>query len=105
MRRAPARNGHSLDSVPSPSPVYAFAGTPSRRLLTRPVPAERTNPSGNTIVTLAEQSDEKPAALLKWFYPGRTTGHEFIYPKQEKQQLAQSRQETIVLKGAAQTVD
>jgi hypothetical protein len=69
------------------------------------VPAERTNPSGNTIVTLAEQSDEKPAALLKWFYPGRTTGHEFIYPKQEKQQLAQSRQETIVLKGAAQTVD
>src|SRR5262249_41527355 len=47
------------------------------------VPAEPMNPSGNTVVTLAEQSDERQAALFKWFYLGRATGHEFVYPSKK----------------------
>src|SRR5262245_55109475 len=69
------------------------------------VSAERENRTGNVVITLTEQSNGRPAALLKWFYPGRTTGHEFIYPKQEKLQLAQSQQQTIVAKETVQAGD
>ena len=33
---------------------------------------------------------------MKWFYPGRLTGHEFVYPKQQEQEIAQGKQETFV---------
>ena len=35
--------------------------------------------------------------LLKWFYPGSFTGHEFVYSKQEAMELAQDKQDTIVV--------
>src|SRR5947209_16133455 len=38
----------------------------------------------------------EPDALLKWFYPGRDTGHEFVYSGQQEKQLAQDTQQTIV---------
>lgn len=68
------------------------------------VPAERGEPTGRTVVILAKQSN-RPETLVKWFYPGNTVGHEFVYPKQEEQQLAQSRQQTIAVKGTAQAGD
>ena len=55
------------------------------------IPTSRREPTGDTVVTFAEQDQGTPNVLLKWFYPGRTTGHEFVYPKQERQQLAQER--------------
>ena len=55
------------------------------------VATERMEPTGDTVVTLAEQSNG-PATLVKWFYPDTMIGHEFVYPKQEEQQLAQDRQ-------------
>jgi len=61
------------------------------------IPTERQEPTGNTVVTLAEQGTEKPEALLKWFYPGRETGNEFVYSKQTERELAQGKQETIVV--------
>ena len=61
------------------------------------IPTERQEPTGNTVVTLAEQGTEKPEALLKWFYPGRETGNEFVYSKQTEKELAQGKQETIVV--------
>lgn len=63
------------------------------------VSAERTDPAGDMEITLAEQPNGRPMALLKWFYPGKLTGHEFIYPKQEELQLAQSRKQTDRRKG------
>jgi hypothetical protein len=60
------------------------------------IPTERQEPTGNTVVSLAEQGTEKPEALLKWFYPGRETGNEFVYPKQTEKELAQAKQDTIV---------
>jgi hypothetical protein len=67
------------------------------------VAAERMEPTGDTVVTLAKQTNG-PAALVKWFYPGNTFGHEFVYSKQE-QQLAQDRQQTISVKETAQAGD
>jgi len=61
------------------------------------IPTERQEPTGNTVVALAEQGTEKPEALLKWFYPGRETGNEFVYSKQTEKELAQAKQDTIVV--------
>ena len=60
------------------------------------IPTERQEPTGNTVVALAEQGTGQPEALLKWFYPGRETGNEFVYPKQTEKVLAQAKQETVV---------
>lgn len=59
------------------------------------ISAERPEPAGDTIVTLAERPDG-PDVLLKWFYLGNTTGHEFVYSTHEEQQLAQDREQTTV---------
>ena len=56
----------------------------------------RSKATGNTEVILAKQPEGEPYALLKWFYPGRLTGEEFLYPKAQEQQLAQDRHEDIV---------
>src|SRR5581483_9713785 len=37
-----------------------------------------------TEVTLADPGGTRPEAIVTWFYPGRTIGHEFIYSKQEE---------------------
>jgi hypothetical protein len=62
------------------------------------ITAEREEPTGDTVLVLAEQPQGKPETLVKWFYPGDPTGHELVYSKQEEQQLAQDRQQTIVVK-------
>ena len=61
------------------------------------IPTERQEPTGNTVVALAEQGTGQPEALLKWFYPGLEIGNEFVYSKQTERELAQAKQETIVV--------
>ena len=60
------------------------------------IPTVRPQATGDTEVTLAEQTQGTPNALLRWFYPGRLTGREFVYPKAQEQQLAQDRHENIL---------
>lgn len=69
------------------------------------ISTERPKPAGNTVVTLVQQPDGRPDALLKWFYPGNTTGRQFVYPEQEGQQLAHYRQQTIITEAAAEAGD
>jgi hypothetical protein len=69
------------------------------------VPTERQQPTGESVVTFAEQGAGRPEALLKWFYPGETTGNELVYPKQEEKQLAQDRQQTVFAKDAPESGD
>jgi hypothetical protein len=57
---------------------------------------ERQEPTGDIVVALAEQGAGQPDVLLKWFYPGRETGHEFLYPGQKEKELAQDKQQTVV---------
>ena len=61
------------------------------------IPIDRAEPTGHTTITLAEQGAGKRDVLLKWFYPGSFTGHEFVYSKQEAMEFAQDKQETIVV--------
>jgi serine/threonine protein kinase len=57
------------------------------------------------VLVMAEQGTERPEALLKWFYPGHTTGNEFVYSTHKEQQLAQDRQHTIFAKDTAEAGD
>jgi Protein of unknown function (DUF2911) len=60
------------------------------------IPTESSQEPGDTTVALAEQGAGKPDVLLKWFYPGEQTGHEFVYSNQLEKQIAQDRQQTVV---------
>jgi Protein of unknown function (DUF2911) len=60
------------------------------------IATDRQEPTGHTVITLAEQGAGKPDVLLKWFYPGNLTGNEFRYSDQTERELALAEQETIV---------
>jgi len=57
---------------------------------------ERARETDGTSITLAQRPDGKPDALVTWFYPGRQTGHEFLYSKQEETELTQDAKQTFV---------
>ena len=61
------------------------------------VSAERLEPADDTLITLAEPEAGNADVLVKWFYPGRTIGHEFVYPKQQEVQLARDQQHTLIV--------
>lgn len=58
------------------------------------VPADRKD-AGDTAIVLAKPEGAQPEMLVKWFYPGRLTGHEFLYSKQQEQELAHAARETF----------
>src|ERR1700738_2612566 len=60
------------------------------------IPADRREPTGDTVLAMAKQGSGQPDVLLKWFYPGDDTGHEFVYPREKEKELAQDQHETIV---------
>jgi hypothetical protein len=59
------------------------------------IPAEHLEPSDGEI-TFADRASMQPGALVTWFYPGQTVGHEFLYPKQEEKEIAQAKRYTVV---------
>jgi len=69
------------------------------------ITAERAKPTGEAVVVLADQSEARAETLVKWFYPGDTSGHELVYSKQEEQRLAQAGLQTIVVNETAQPGD
>jgi hypothetical protein len=58
--------------------------------------AERSQTTGHTAFTFAERGSSQPQAIVTWFYPGSTTGHVFLYPKQVQQELAKDNHDTVV---------
>jgi hypothetical protein len=58
--------------------------------------AQRVQATGNSTFTFAERGSSQPQAIVTWFYPGDTTGHEFLYPKQVEKELAKDRHDTVV---------
>jgi hypothetical protein len=45
------------------------------------IPNYRFRATDQTVVTFRERPAGQPEALRAWFYPGRTIGEEFVYPK------------------------
>jgi hypothetical protein len=60
------------------------------------IETDRPEPTDDTAVALVEQGAGKPDVLLKWFYPGREIGNEFVYSKQTEKALEHDKQQTIV---------
>ena len=58
--------------------------------------AERRQASDKSAFTFAAHDSAQPQALISWFYPGDTTGHEFLYPKQVSKELAKTKQVTFI---------
>lgn len=46
------------------------------------IPESRLTPSDEPTVTFEETPAGTPETISAWFYPGRTTGDEFIYPEE-----------------------
>ena len=63
------------------------------------IPTERPNSTDNTAFTFANQGEDQPKAVVSWFYPGRTLGHEFLYPAPQRTEIAQSQHITVVASG------
>jgi hypothetical protein len=60
------------------------------------IATERRTATLDVTITLAERPSSQPEALLNWFYPGSTIGHEFTYSKSEERELAQDKQQVVV---------
>jgi hypothetical protein len=54
------------------------------------LPETRPAPAGEKIVTLYEggMAAGSPEAIKAWFYPGETTGFEFVYPREQAKKAA-----------------
>jgi hypothetical protein len=54
------------------------------------IPSQRHQASDKTIIRFEERAAGSPQAIKAWFYPHRTYGHEFVYPKKEALELAKA---------------
>jgi hypothetical protein len=59
------------------------------------VPTERPRPTDNTVVEFYETADGPQNALKAWFYPGETSGQEFVYPRARAAELADSAKQPV----------
>lgn len=65
------------------------------------IPVERGQVTDTTEVEFAERPHDQPQALLKWFYPGTQTGHEFLYSSKREKEFAQEAKQDVVAPGPA----
>ncbi len=62
-------------------------------------PTIRKESTNRTEVKFAERPHDKPEAMLKWFYPGRLTGHEFLYASSKREKEFTRDPKVYVLAG------
>ncbi|MGA9967807.1 MAG: hypothetical protein WBQ10_21600 [Terriglobales bacterium] len=60
------------------------------------VPIERRQSTNDTQIEFAERPYEKPEALLKWYYPDRLTGHEFLYSLRNEREFAHDGKQDVL---------
>src|SRR5262245_39786711 len=60
------------------------------------IPNERRDPAKDAEVSFMETAGRTPSAVRAWWYPGERTGYEFIYPRAQARQLAQSTGSTVL---------
>jgi len=60
------------------------------------VPKERERVTSDTAFTFAERPAHQPEAILTWFYPGETTGVEFLYSRKEEKELARDLHQNVI---------
>jgi hypothetical protein len=58
--------------------------------------SERPKAADRTTLKFATRESTKGEALVSWFYPGETIGHEFLYSRREEKELSQDQQQIVV---------
>jgi hypothetical protein len=90
------------EGITMPSVVQIFNADRTKLIATvHTIPTTRPETTNNSELTFAEQSKGQPIALISWFYPGRVTGHEFLYSPREEAKLSQNEQFTLMVQPAA----
>jgi hypothetical protein len=60
------------------------------------IPNYRLKATDKTVITFSERPAGEPEALRAWFYPGRNSGEEFVYPKTRAIELAKTSNSPIL---------
>ena len=60
------------------------------------VQANRTEPTGETVVTFRETAEGATPAVQYWYYPGETIGKELVYPKDQAMRIAARTNSTVL---------
>jgi hypothetical protein len=60
------------------------------------IPAQRQDPAPEPEVRFMETAANTPPAIRTWWYPGRSIGHEFIYPREHARRLAAKQSEGVL---------
>ena len=85
------------DPAFAPNIVQIFNGDRTQLITTlMTIPTIRNHRSEDDVLKLAEQSKNRPDALMDWYYNDRLTGHQFIYPKRMEDRLSEDPQITVV---------
>jgi hypothetical protein len=69
------------------------------------IPAQRLEPSSDPEVRFMEAAASQPAPIKTWWFPGRTIGHEFIYPKEQAARLARAGGSVLTVATDASTAE
>lgn len=59
------------------------------------IPDYRLRPTSKPLVKFHERAEGEPQAIKAWYYPGHSTGHELVYPKQKAVELAALNNTTV----------
>ena len=60
------------------------------------IPNYRLKVTDKTVITFTERPAGQPEALRAWFYPGRNSGEEFVYPKSRAMELAKASNTNVL---------
>jgi hypothetical protein len=60
------------------------------------IPDQKLEPSDKPIVMFRETPAGAPEAVKAWFYPGETTGYEFVYPHDQALKIAKAAHASVL---------
>ena len=60
------------------------------------IPDQKLEPSDKPIVMFREAPAGAPEAVKAWFYPGETTGYEFVYPHDQALKIAKTAHASVL---------
>jgi hypothetical protein len=67
------------------------------------IPDQRRDPAKDATVSFYETAAGTPAAVKSWWYPGESTGYQFIYPRAQARQIAQRTGKAVLTTRSAST--
>jgi len=95
-----------LDS-PSTRNVVQIYNEDQTKMLTMfmGISSERSEAADHTVFSFIETEPGNPLPIKEWFYPGRTLGLEFVYPKDQALKIAGRAREPVLATDSANLDD